>query len=137
MKSTIDNLWNLRTTLESLCNFSRKMINIHKSYTIFSKNTLRKFIWLFNKGLKVVNREKLVKSLRCPMDVIGHSLNIFQELPEKVVSTRTLWQFLTLTQVGKLLLINNILIIYALHIMATNLFPKKKRHKITSVILKF
>lgn len=116
---------------------SGEMINSLKSYTVFSRNAPKKFIRLLNKGLKVGNKEKLGKYLGCPMDLTGHSLQILQELPQKISNTITSWSFSSLNQAGKLLLINSILMAFASHIMATLLFPKKSFAHSTSILLKF
>ena len=137
MKGNMDNIWNLRKLLNTFCELLGEMINAEKSYTVFSKNTPRKFIRLLNKGLKVGNKEKLGKYLGCPMDVTGHSLHTFKDLSEKVASTISSWKFSALNQAGKMLLINSILIAFASHIMATYLLPKKMLNKTTSVFLKF
>ena len=81
LKGNLDNVWNLQKILSPFCAMSGEMINTQKSYTVFSKNTLKKFIRLLNKGLKVGNKEKQGKYLGCPMDVSGHSLQVFQAIP--------------------------------------------------------
>lgn len=112
------------------------MINIQKSYTVYIKKTPRKFIRLLNKGLKIDNRDKLGKYLGCPIDVNGHSLNLFQELPEKVVQTISSWKFSALNQACKLILIHSTLIAYASQSMYTFLFPKNITKRTLSVIRK-
>lgn len=68
------------------------------------------------------------------MDVDGRK-NTFQELHHKVEATITSWKFNHLNLVGKLILINNILIAYASHMMATYILPKKVLKNITFTLL--
>lgn len=137
IKRSLDNVWNLQNILSTFCFMSGEIINTQKSYTVFSRNTPKKFIRLLNKGQKLGNKEKLGKYLGCPMDVTGHSLHVFEELLQKNSNTITSWSFTSLSQLGKLLLINSILMAYATHIMATFMFPKKMLPHSTSILLKF
>lgn len=89
----MDNVGNLRKSLERFCELSGEMINTQNTYTVFHLNTPRKFFRLLNKGFKVDNKDKLGKYLGCPMDVTGHSLSTFQNLLEKIVKTISTWQF--------------------------------------------
>lgn len=113
------------------------MSHTQKSYTVFSRNTPKKCIRLLNKGFKVINKKKLGKYLRCPIDLTGHSLSVFQNLPQKIVKKISTWQFSALNQARKLILINCILIAYASHVMATYMIPKKILATTTSTILQF
>ena len=128
---------NLRKSFVRFCKRSEEMVKTQKFYTVFSKNTPRKFMRLLNKGFKVVTKEKLGKYLSFPMDVTGHSLSIFQNLPKKIVRKIFAWQFSVLSQAGKFLLNYSILIAYASHVMATYIIPKKILAKVTSIILRF
>lgn len=131
LKGYLDNVWNLQKILSTFCAMLEEMINTQKSYTVFSNNTPKKFIRLLNKGLKVWNKEKLGKYLGCPMDVSVHSLQLFQTLQQKIIATITSWSFNSLSQAGKLLLINSILLAYASHIMSTYMFPRKTLNQAT------
>lgn len=108
----MDNAGNLKNSLEKFCKLSGELINTQKSYTVFGRNTPKKFVRLLNKGFKVANKEKLGKTISSS-------------------------QFSSLSQAGKLLLKNSILIAFASHVMATDMIPKKILRQATSAILKF
>lgn len=105
------------------------MVSLKKSFTVFRR--------LLSKRLGVNNKGKLEKYLGCPMDVDGRSLKDFQSKPAKVEKTITSWKFMNLTQAGKLILINSILIAYASHIMAMYQIPKYILNQTPSHLLKF
>lgn len=63
------------------------------------------------------------------MDVDGRTLNIFQELHQKVDATITSWKFSHLNLARKMILINNILVAYSSYVMATYMFPPKDSNK--------
>ena len=44
LKGNLDNVWNLQKILSTFCAMSGEIINTQKSYTVFSKNTPKKFI---------------------------------------------------------------------------------------------
>lgn len=68
-------------------------MNSNKSFIVFSKKTPPKFIRLLSKRLEMQNKEKLGSYLGCPMDVDGRSLNVFQNLDNKVPTTISSWKF--------------------------------------------
>lgn len=114
------------------------MISLQKSLMVFSGNPPPpKFIRLLSKRFAVSNKEKLGKHLGFPMDVDGRSINHFKSIPVKVANTITSWKFKNITQAGKLILINSILIAYASHIMAIFQIPQFILKQITSLLLKF
>lgn len=98
LKGTLENAWNLQRILSSFCAMSSEMVNNNKSYSVFSRNTPQKFRRLLNKRLKVESKERLGTYLGCPMDVTGHSIQAFQELPQKISNTITSWSFSSLNQ---------------------------------------
>lgn len=123
--------------LDKFCKLSGKMINVQKSFTNFSRNTPPKFMRLFSRRLGLKHKDKLGLYLGCPMDVDGRSLNDFKSLPTKVASTLSSWKFKNLSQAGKLILINSILIAFSSHIMTVFKFPKYILNQVTSLLLKF
>lgn len=48
--------------------------------------------------------------LGCPLDVDGRSLKLFDFIHEKIMNKITSWKFQLLSQAGRLILINSILI---------------------------
>lgn len=50
LKVNLDNIWNMRNILNNVCNISGEMINIHKSYIVFSKNAHEKIVRLLTNG---------------------------------------------------------------------------------------
>ena len=119
------------------CKLSEKIINTQKSFTVFSKNTPPKFMRLLSKILGLKHKDKLGTYLGGPMEIDGSSLQAFKALPMKVTSTISSWKFNNLSQAGKLILINSILIVFASHTMAVFNYPKFILKQVTSLLLKY
>lgn len=49
LKGTLGHVWNARIVMEKFCALLGEMINHQKSYSVFSKNTPRKFVRLLSK----------------------------------------------------------------------------------------
>lgn len=71
------------------------------------------------------------------MDVDGRSSTKFDYLVERVSKKISLWKFSCLSQGGKLILMNSIIIAMASHVMALYLVPKGVLKRISSLFTKF
>lgn len=86
-------------------------------------------------GGSKLGSEKVVRG--CPMDIDGRSTQKFEFLFEKISVKISSWKFLCLSQVGKLILINSIIVALASHVMALYLIPKTVLKEISSLFTKF
>lgn len=92
---------------------------------IISSNTPQKFIKIMRKTLGVQNKAKIRDYLGCLMEVDGRSSTTFNPIGNKSLDGILSRKFINISQMGKLLLINSILICLASHIMSIYLLPKK------------
>lgn len=113
------------------------MINFDKSSIIFSPNTPSRFVRLMRKPIGVKNRTKVGSYLGCPMDIDGRSSSKFTSILERINSKIGSWKFCNMSPSGKLLLINNVLIALASHILSLYICPVLVLRKISSTLLKF
>lgn len=81
--------------------------------------------------------ESLGKHLGCNIEVDGKSSRKFQPLIEKVEQRISSWHHLSLSQAGRVLLINSILSMLSLNILSVFLIPKATTDKLNSIFAKF
>uniref|UniRef100_A0A803N7C0 Reverse transcriptase domain-containing protein n=1 Tax=Chenopodium quinoa TaxID=63459 RepID=A0A803N7C0_CHEQI len=112
LKADIKNFSAMKKVLDQFCELSGEMVNLNKS-------------------------EHMGTYLGCPMDVDGRSTNAFNDIVSKITCKLSSWKFLSLSQAGKLVLINGILVAMASHILSAYLLPKCIMRKISLLILKF
>lgn len=62
--------------------------------------------------------------LGCPMDVDGRSSRKFDFVVDRIKQKISSWKFITLSQVGKLILVNSIIVAMASHVLSLYLIPK-------------
>uniref|UniRef100_A0A803MSN8 Reverse transcriptase domain-containing protein n=1 Tax=Chenopodium quinoa TaxID=63459 RepID=A0A803MSN8_CHEQI len=115
---------------------SRRMVSKEKSYVIFIPNT-RRLQKVLRKPLYVKQEQRLGTYLGCPMEIDGRNASSLSFLVEKVYQKTLSWKFLTLSQAGKLVRINSILIAILSHVISLYLLPKKVMEKLTSTCLRF
>uniref|UniRef100_A0A803MN65 Reverse transcriptase zinc-binding domain-containing protein n=1 Tax=Chenopodium quinoa TaxID=63459 RepID=A0A803MN65_CHEQI len=92
---------------------------------MFSPNTPSKFLKILWKPLKVGDRDSFGNYLGCSMEIDGRTLTQFQNLVDKISKKLLSWKYLTLSQAGKIVLINSILTALSAHILAIYLMPEK------------
>ena len=136
-KAVPKNCWAIKNILTSFCEKSGEMINFDKSHVIFSPNTPQKFRTIMRKPLGVAEKSKIGIYLGCPMEVDGRTTSVFNSVTTKIVDKISSWKFTNLSQTGKLILINTILISLASNIISTYILPQKITRRISSVLLKF
>ncbi|XP_048498238.1 uncharacterized protein LOC125496736 [Beta vulgaris subsp. vulgaris] len=136
-KANPKNCWAIKSILTSFCEKSGEMINFEKSHVIFSPNTPQKFRRLMRRPLGVKDKNEIGSYLGCPMEVDGRSTSVFNSIVSKVADKISSWKFINLSQTGKLILINTILISLASNIISIYMLPKRITKKITSMLLKF
>ncbi|KAL2892883.1 hypothetical protein RDABS01_008792 [Bienertia sinuspersici] len=127
----------IRDTLEEFCEVSGEIINYRKSHVQFSRNTPTKFIHFLRKPLAVGSQQNMGTYLGCPMDVDGRSTKCFTSIHDKTLKSISSWKYACLSTTGRSILINNVLMALAAHIMNIYLLPRKLLNKINSTILRF
>ncbi|KAL2899398.1 hypothetical protein RDABS01_024480 [Bienertia sinuspersici] len=110
------------------------MINYKNSHVQFSRNTPPKFIRYTRKPLGVRSQEKMGPYVGCPMEVDGRTTSTFNQVHDRVLQCISSWRYSCLNPAARTILINNILVALAAHIMSTYLIPL---NKISSTILRF
>lgn len=138
-KATPDSCSKLRTALDEFATLSGEVVSLENSFIIFFPNTPSTFVRFMRKPLGVKNRATLGTYLGCPMDIDGRSSSKFDFLYERMVKKTSSWKFNNLSQAGKLLLINSIIIALSSHVLATYMLPKKEPYDkpLHSVFLEF
>ena len=136
-KANPKNCWAIKNILATFCEKSGEMMNFEKSHVIFSPNTPPKFRKILRKPLGVKDKDKIGSYLGCPMEVDGRNTSVFNEITTKTANKILTWKFSTLSQAGKLILINTILTALASSIISIYLLPKKTTRNITSLLLRF
>lgn len=137
LNATIKNFSEMKNIMAEFCSISGEMINLQKSYVIFSKNIHHRFKRILRSIIGVQDQPKLGTYLRCPIEVDGRSKEAFSPLLEKITQKFSSWKFVNLSQAGKLILINSIIVEMASHVMSIYLVPKSVLSKINSLMLKF
>ncbi|XP_010687249.1 uncharacterized protein LOC104901378 [Beta vulgaris subsp. vulgaris] len=136
-KANPKNCWAIKTVLATFCEKSGEKINFEKSHVIFSPNTPPKFKKILRKPLGVKDKDKVGSYLGCLMEVDGRTTSVFNDITTKTAYKILTWKFSTLSQAGKLILINTILTALASSIISIYLLPVKTTRNITSLLLKF
>ncbi|KAL2944642.1 hypothetical protein RDABS01_032989, partial [Bienertia sinuspersici] len=126
----------LRSVLEDFCEISDEIINYRRSHVQFNKNTLTKFIHFMRKPPGVGSQQNMGTYLGCPMDVDGRTTVCFTGIHDRFLKCISSWKYSCLSIFGRCILINNVLMALAAHIMSVYLFPKKILNRINSTILK-
>ncbi|XP_021844939.1 uncharacterized protein [Spinacia oleracea] len=127
----------MKKVLNEFCAISREMVSLQKSFVVFSKHTHHKFKRMLHKVLGVGEEGKLGTYLGCPMDVDGRTTSVFMDLTHKISQKLCSWQLSKLSQAGKLILINGILVAMASHVLSIYMMPKYVLKRINSLLLRF
>lgn len=86
--------------------------------------------------LEVVNKDYMGDYLGCPMDVDGRSSAKFNVLVDKVNNKISSWKFSNLSAVGKIVLINGVLIALDSHILSIYMCLALVLRKLTFTLTK-
>lgn len=113
------------------------MINFGISSILFSPNTPSQFVCIMRKPLGVQCRVEMGDYMVCPMDVDGRSSSKFATIIEKMNNKISSWKFSNLSASGKLILINNVLIPMASHVLSAYLCPSLVLKKLSSTLMNF
>ncbi|KAL2902110.1 hypothetical protein RDABS01_027192 [Bienertia sinuspersici] len=92
---------------------------------------------LLKKQLGMNCKDRIGNYLGCPMEVDGRSSHLFKELEERIRNKIDSWKFKFLSQAGKIILCNSILVALISHIIFIYLVPKQVTKRITSTMLRF
>lgn len=71
LKTTPQVCSNLKKCIDAFCRCSGEMVNLKRSFVIFSPNTPTKFKHFLRKSLQVTSKEEIGTYLGCPIDVDG------------------------------------------------------------------
>ncbi|XP_056695514.1 uncharacterized protein [Spinacia oleracea] len=102
-----------------------------------SPNTPSLFIRLLKRPLSVKSDTRLGTYLGCPMDVDGRSTSQLSLIHDKLLQKLSSWKFIHLSQAGKIVLINGILVALSANILSLYLIPAGLTKRITSTIMRF
>lgn len=89
------------------------------------------------KPLGMKNKYDMGSYLGFPMDVDGRSSHKFEFLIERITKKLSSWKFIAISQAGKLILVNSIIIAMASDVMSLFLIPRGSLKRITIFFTKF
>lgn len=127
----------VRRTIYIFCKISGEAINFDKSSVIFSPNTPD---FVKNKLKQILDTpctDKLRRYLGCDVEIDGRSFKSFQPLLDKVQRKILSWKHLSLSQLGRLILINVILVALCSNVLAVFLVPKRITKHINSSLMRY
>ncbi|XP_021866236.1 uncharacterized protein [Spinacia oleracea] len=135
--ATPDSCVNLRKALDEFSLISGEVVSLEKSFVTFSPNTPRRFISFMRRPLGMKNKFAMGTYLGCPMDVDGRSSQKFEFLIDRIAKKLSSWKFISISQAGKIILVNSIIVAMASHVMSLFLIPRGSLSRITSLFTKF
>lgn len=125
---------NLKATLEKFCDISGEVVNLSKSSIIFSPNISDEERKERKDIMAVTIKSDIGIYLGSPISFSNSKTKDFQFLCDKVSARISSWSASTLTQAGKLILINGVLASLCNHILSIFLLPKKITNAMDSMI---
>ncbi|KAL2942986.1 LINE-1 retrotransposable element ORF2 protein [Bienertia sinuspersici] len=136
-KVTEESCETLKNCLNSFCKISGELININKSFAMFSPNTPTQLRANCKVKLQVDSGNSIGSYLGCPMEVNGKSSNQLDFIVDRVQQKISSWKFAQISQTGRIVVINAILTTLASHIMGNMLIHKRIIKQITSIVMAF
>ncbi|XP_056688409.1 uncharacterized protein [Spinacia oleracea] len=136
-QSTKSSCEKVRNTIDAFCKISGEAIYFDKSSVIFSPNTPESVKHELKQVLGTPCSEKLGKYLGCDVEIDGRSSKAFQPLVDKIHKKTLSWKHLSLSQAGRLVLINGILAALSSNVLAVFKVPKKTSDQINATLMRY
>lgn len=124
LRATYKNACNLKSIQEIFCRWSGKRISDAKSTLFTSANIVKRFSRGMAVALKIQITNEPSKYLGVPLQWGRISINIFNELPDKLDNRMQGWKSKTLDMAGRTTLIRSVLDPVPNHVMSILKLPK-------------
>ncbi|XP_010692677.1 uncharacterized protein LOC104905754 [Beta vulgaris subsp. vulgaris] len=136
-KASVNSCTEISKLLARFCNISGQMISLRKSYVKFSPNIPDTMVDTYKGILQLDAQLSLGTYLGTPVDIQGKKSLHFHYLLDKISQRITAWSHSPISQAGKIILINSVLIASIAHILSVFLLPTTIAHKVDAMIARF
>ncbi|XP_057248356.1 uncharacterized protein LOC104890473 [Beta vulgaris subsp. vulgaris] len=119
------------------CHISGQMLSVRKSFVKFSPNVSEAMGQEYKSILQLNANVSLGTYLGTPVDIQGKKTQHFTFLLDKISQRITAWNYSPISQAGKLILINSVLIASIAHILSVFLIPTTITNKLDAMLARF
>ncbi|XP_057248933.1 uncharacterized protein LOC104886993 [Beta vulgaris subsp. vulgaris] len=136
-KATTNSCTKVSRLLARFCMISGQMLSLTKSYVKFSPNIPQGMLTEYKSILKLEATSSMGTYLGTPVDIQRKKTQHFTYLLDKISQRITAWSHTPLSQAGKVILINSVLIASIAHILFVFLLPTTIANKVDAMVSRF